>query len=64
MADGDSMRRAVPSPAPKRIFGIDVIKALLDQGVVVICAGGGGIPTAYADEPAPAGPAAASASRP
>lgn len=55
MRDGDSMRRAVPSPAPKRIFGVHVIKALLDQGVVVICAGGGGIPTTYADEPAPAG---------
>ena len=55
MADGDSLRRAVPSPAPKRIFGIHVIRSLLDQGVVVICAGGGGIPTAYADEPAPAG---------
>jgi carbamate kinase len=55
MADGDSMRRAVPSPAPGRIFGIDVIKSLLDQGVVVICAGGGGIPTCYADDPAPAG---------
>ena len=55
MADGDSMRRAVPSPAPKRIFGIHVIRTLLDQGVIVICAGGGGIPTAYADEPAPPG---------
>ena len=46
--DGEAMRRAVPSPAPKRIFGIDVIRSLLDQGVIVICAGGGGIPTAYA----------------
>jgi carbamate kinase len=55
VADGDSMRRAVPSPAPKRIFGIHVIKMLLDQGVIVICAGGGGIPTVYGDEPAPAG---------
>ena len=55
MADGDSTRRAVPSPAPKRIFGIHVIKTLLEQGVVVICAGGGGIPTTYTDEPAPAG---------
>ena len=55
MADGDSMRRAVASPAPKRIFGIHVIRSLLDQGVIVICAGGGGIPTAYADEPTPAG---------
>jgi carbamate kinase len=55
MRDGDKMRRAVPSPAPKRIFGIHVIESLLDQGVVVICAGGGGIPTTYSDEPAPAG---------
>ena len=55
MADGDSMRRAVPSPAPKRIFGIHVIKSLLDQGVIVICAGGGGIPTAYDEQQAPAG---------
>jgi carbamate kinase len=55
MPDGDSMRRAVPSPVPKRIFGVHVIKTLLDQGVIVICAGGGGIPTCYADEPAPAG---------
>jgi len=55
MRDGDSVRRAVPSPAPKRIFGIHVIRSLLDQGVIVICAGGGGIPTTYTDEPATAG---------
>src|SRR4051812_465430 len=55
MRDGDSMRRSVPSPAPKRIFGVPVIKSLLDQGVIVICAGGGGIPTTYTDDPAPAG---------
>jgi carbamate kinase len=55
MADGESMRRSVPSPAPKRIFGIPVIRSLLDQGVVVICAGGGGIPTTYSDAPSPAG---------
>jgi carbamate kinase len=53
--DGDSFRRVVPSPAPKRIFEIDVIKKLLETGCVVICAGGGGIPTTYTDEPAPAG---------
>jgi carbamate kinase len=53
--DGDSLRRVVPSPLPKRIFEIEAIKALLDRGCVVICAGGGGIPTAYTDEPAPAG---------
>ena len=55
MADGDSMRRAVPSPAPKRIFGIHVIKSLLDQGVIVICAGGGGIPTATTSNGRPLG---------
>jgi carbamate kinase len=55
MRDGTSMRRAVPSPAPKRIFGIHVIKSLLEQGVIVICAGGGGIPTTYTAEPSPAG---------
>jgi carbamate kinase len=53
--DGDSLRRVVPSPAPKRIFEIDAIKALLERGCVVICAGGGGIPTVYVDEPSPAG---------
>jgi carbamate kinase len=53
--DGDSMRRVVPSPMPKRIFEIEAIRALLEKGCVVICAGGGGIPTAYVDEPVPAG---------
>jgi carbamate kinase len=53
--DGDSMRRVVPSPQPKRIFEIHAIKALLAQGAVVICAGGGGIPTRYTDEEVPAG---------
>jgi carbamate kinase len=45
--DGDRWRRVVPSPDPKRIFEIRPIKWLLDKGVVVICAGGGGIPTMY-----------------
>jgi carbamate kinase len=45
--DGDHLRRVVPSPTPKRIFEHRPIRWLLDQGCVVICAGGGGIPTAY-----------------
>jgi carbamate kinase len=53
--DGDSMRRVVPSPIPRRIFGVDTITALLDRGCVVICAGGGGIPVMYTDEPVTAG---------
>jgi carbamate kinase len=53
--DGDSFRRVVPSPVPRRIFGIDPLQWLLDRDCVVICAGGGGIPVMYTDEPAPAG---------
>ena len=45
--DGDHLRRVVPSPAPKRIFEIRPIRWLLEHGVVVICAGGGGIPTTW-----------------
>lgn len=45
--DGDSLRRVVPSPVPQRIFERRPIKWLLDQGCVVICAGGGGIPVCY-----------------
>ncbi|KPA21392.1 Carbamate kinase 1 [Shimia sp. SK013] len=45
--DGDKWRRVVPSPAPKRIFQVRPIKWMLDQGAVVIAAGGGGIPTMY-----------------
>ena len=36
-----------PSPRPKRIFEIRPIHWLLDHGTIVICAGGGGIPTVY-----------------
>ncbi|MDT8317227.1 MAG: carbamate kinase [bacterium] len=43
--DGDFYRRVVPSPRPKRIFELGVIELLISHGVIVICAGGGGIPT-------------------
>ncbi|BBY97928.1 carbamate kinase [Mycolicibacterium fallax] len=45
--DGDKFRRVVASPKPKRIFEIRPIRTLVESGVVVICAGGGGIPTMY-----------------
>ncbi len=45
--DGTRWRRVVPSPAPKRIFEIRPIQWLLEKGTIVICAGGGGIPTMY-----------------
>jgi carbamate kinase len=43
--DDGMYRRLVPSPRPKRIFEIRVVEWLLERGVVVICTGGGGIPT-------------------
>ena len=45
--DGDYWRRVVPSPEPRRIFEIRPIRWLLDKGVTVICAGGGGVPTMF-----------------
>jgi len=48
--DGDRFRRVVPSPLPRRIFEIRPIKWLLEKGTIVICAGGGGIPTMYGED--------------
>ena len=48
--DGDKYRRVVASPRPKRIFEIRPIKWLLEKGSIVICAGGGGIPTQYTED--------------
>ena len=48
--DGDHVRRVVPSPRPQRIFELGPIRHLLERGVTVICAGGGGIPTMYAPD--------------
>ena len=48
--DGDKFRRVVPSPRPKRIFEIRPIRTLVEQGCIVICAGGGGIPTMYGED--------------
>jgi len=45
--DGAQWRRVVASPEPKQIFELGPIRWLLEKGTVVICAGGGGIPTAY-----------------
>jgi carbamate kinase len=38
------LRRVVPSPLPVAILGITPIRLLVEAGVTVICAGGGGIP--------------------
>jgi carbamate kinase len=42
--DGDAWRRVVPSPEPREVVEEGVIRRLVDSGVLVVCAGGGGVP--------------------
>jgi carbamate kinase len=43
-ADGQYWRRVVPSPEPRTIVELNMIRLLIDGGAVVVCMGGGGIP--------------------
>jgi carbamate kinase len=42
--DGSAWRRVVASPEPQELVEMSTIRRLLDDGAVIICAGGGGIP--------------------
>ncbi len=42
--DGTAWRRVVPSPEPVELVELDQVRMLADSGVIVICAGGGGVP--------------------
>ena len=46
---GRGRRRIVPSPVPKKVVEGKLIKRLLDQGVLVVACGGGGMPV-YLDD--------------
>jgi carbamate kinase len=41
---GRGFRRVVPSPIPKEMIELDVIRLLVESGCIVIAAGGGGVP--------------------
>jgi carbamate kinase len=43
-SSGKGWRRVVPSPNPVEIVELDIIKELIDERVIVIAAGGGGVP--------------------
>jgi carbamate kinase len=43
-------RRVVPSPRPLRVLEQEVIQQLFEQGVIVIAAGGGGIPVCVSED--------------
>lgn len=49
-AEGTKWRRVVPSPEPLRILELPAIRLLFKAGVLVICAGGGGIPVTISAE--------------
>lgn len=44
---GRGFRRVVPSPRPQSVVELEVLRSLLDDGTVVIAAGGGGIPVVF-----------------
>ena len=50
--DGDGVRRVVASPEPRAILELSSIRLLIDAGVLVVCAGGGGIPVTITAESA------------
>lgn len=53
--DNDKWRRVVASPKPLEIIEADVLAFLIGHGVIVICAGGGGIPVVELDNGSLAG---------
>jgi carbamate kinase len=46
---GRGFRRVVPSPAPKEIMELPIIRRLFNAGEVLVAAGGGGIPVVYTE---------------
>lgn len=47
--DGNAWRRVIASPQPLRIIEVPLIRRLMSEGVLVVCAGGGGVPVVMED---------------
>ena len=48
--ENQGWRRVVPSPIPHKIVQLRTIRRLLEDGVTVVCCGGGGIPVVRRDD--------------
>jgi carbamate kinase len=46
---GRGWRRVVPSPRPQAVLELDSVRTLVDQGVIVVAVGGGGVPVVARD---------------
>ena len=47
MIPGRGQQRAVPALLPQQVLEINSIRCLVENGTIVICAGGGGVPVHY-----------------
>lgn len=50
MVPGRGKQRAVPAYLPRQVLEINSIRCLMENGTIVICAGGGGIPVRYDEQ--------------
>jgi carbamate kinase len=48
--DGDRWRRVIAAPEPLEIVELETIERLASAGVLVVCAGGGGVPVVRGDD--------------
>lgn len=46
-SDNDKFRRVVASPNPQRILGLSALNTLIENGHLVVCCGGGGVPVYF-----------------
>jgi len=46
-SDNDKFRRVVASPNPQSILGLSALKTLIENGHLVVCCGGGGVPVYF-----------------